>query len=44
LEKVRPAVDYNSHAFFLKGAALERWKRAHLEMAKVWFGKDDTAD
>ncbi|UVW30725.1 hypothetical protein [Massilia sp. H6] len=44
LEKLRPGVDYSSRSYFLKGAALERWKRAHPEMAKVWFGKDDSAD
>lgn len=44
LEKLRPGVDYSSKSYFLKGAALERWKRAHPEMAKVWFGKDDALD
>lgn len=42
LEKLRPGVDYSSGSLFLKGAALERWKRAHPEMAKVWFTKDNT--
>lgn len=38
LEKLRPGVDYDSKSYLLKGAALERWKRANPEMAKVWFG------
>lgn len=38
LEKLRPGVDYDPKSYFLKGAALEKWKRANPEMAKAWFG------
>jgi len=44
LEKLRPGADYSMTSYFLKGAALERWKRAHPEMAKAWFGNDDAVE
>lgn len=37
LEKLRPGVDYDPHTYALRGAALERWKRANPEMAKSWY-------
>jgi hypothetical protein len=41
LEKLRPGVDYDSKSYLLKGAALEKWKRANPEMAKVWYGDEN---
>ncbi|MFJ1472173.1 hypothetical protein [Massilia orientalis] len=41
LEKLRPSVDYDPRTYALRGAALERWKRANPEMAKSWFRNDD---
>lgn len=40
--KLRPGVDYDTKGYWLKGAALEQWKRANPERAKDLYGdKED---
>lgn len=39
--KLRPGVDYDRKSYWLKGAALEQWKRANPESAKAFYGDEE---